>query len=337
MLYSHLLKQVTKHSYMNASNDVTLSVIIPTKNRPHLLKRALTSVASQGYSDFEVCVVDNNMDAEISNLVEKTVLEFKKNHPHITWIYIHSPKKFASGARNDGIDATTGKLIFFLDDDDELLPGSISIRVNEMLADPELALLYCAGYSKIYPYPFKMYRYYHYNKKLHIEKLMMMSCSSIAINRSIFKANNLYFDEQQSRMDDYDLCRKVIEKDLKVKSIPQPLVMINLHPDTRISSHRLVDYDFKNVLIERWGESAANTVYGYAEGVYIWRLCFGTADQSYKEIVAGLKRDFNRGPTRSFKIKYALASLSPKLYLALYHLGVATSQARKNRVARKIK
>jgi len=321
---------------MNTSNDVILSVIIPTKNRPHLLKRALTSVALQGYTDFEVCVVDNNIDTETSNLVKQIVNEFKNLYRHITWIYIHSPKKFASGARNDGIDTTTGKLIFFLDDDDELLPHSLSIRVAEMLADDDLALLYCAGYSKIYPYPFKMYRYYHYNKKLHTEKLMMMSCSSIAINRRVFAENNLYFDENQSRMDDYDLCRKVIEKDLKVKSIPQPLVMINLHPDTRISSHALVDYDFKDVLIERWGQSAADVVYNYAEGVYIWRKCFGSANDPLEEILARLKHDFNREPTRSFKFKYALLSISPKLFLAVYHLGVLISQARKNRLARKL-
>jgi len=320
---------------MDVTNPVMLSVIIPTKNRPHLLRRALASVVSQNYAGFELCVVDNNPDAEISEQVKQTVAEFEQRYSNIKWIYIHSNKKFASGARNDGMAATTGSLIFFLDDDDELLTDSLSIRVMEMLADSELALLYCAGYSRIYPYPFKMYRYYHYSKKLHTEKLLMMSCSSIAINRRIFQENNLYFDEAQSRMDDYDICRKVIELGLKVKSIPDALVMINLHPDTRISSHKLVDYDFKDVLIERWGESAADTVYDYAEGVYIWRLCFGTADQPYKEIIAGLKRDFNREPTRAFKIKYALASFSPKLYLALYHIGVALSQASKNKLARK--
>lgn len=336
ILYSQLLKnQAHKRSYMNVTNHV-LSVIIPTKNRPHLLKRALTSVILQNYTGFELCVVDNNIDPAISDQVKQTVCEFEKQYRHITWLYIHSPKKFASGARNDGITATTGKLIFFLDDDDELLPNSISTRVDQMLADDELALLYCAGYSKIYPYPFKMYRYYRYNKILHTEKLMMMSCSSIAINRRIFNENDLYFDENQSRMDDYDLCRKVIEKDLKVKSIPQPLVMINLHPDTRISSHALVDYDFKDVLIERWGRSAEDVVYSYAEGVYIWRKCFGTADQTYAQAVADLKRDFNRNPTLSFKLRYALVSISPKLFLAVYHLGIVVSQGRKNTLARKL-
>ncbi|WP_139112941.1 glycosyltransferase family A protein [Mucilaginibacter sp. PPCGB 2223] len=336
MLYSHLLKPERYPYSMDVTQPAILSVIIPTKNRPYLLVRALQSVVKQTYRHFEVCVVDNNTDEQNSLQVKQTVAEFELQYADINWIYIHSNKKFASGARNDGMAATIGNLIFFLDDDDELLADSLSIRVDEMLADPELALLYCAGYSKIYPYPFKMYRYYHYNKKLHTEKLMMMSCSSIAINRSIFKENDLYFDEAQSRMDDYDLCRRVIELDLKVKSIPGPLVMINLHPDTRISSHKLVDYTFKDVLIERWGESAADTVYHYAEGVYIWRLCFGTADQPYKEIIAGLRRDFNREPTPSFKFKYALAYFSPKLFLALYHIGVAISQTRKNRLARKL-
>lgn len=319
---------------MNVSDPVILSVIIPTKNRPHLLRRAMASVALQNYPAFEVCIVDNNTNDKINELVKATVAEFKDQFPHISWIYIHSLKQFASGARNDGIAATTGKFIVFLDDDDELLANSIKIRADEMQADDELALLYCAGYSKIYPYPFKMYRYYRYNKQEHTQRLMMMSCSSIMINRSIFEKNDLYFDEHQSRMDDYDLCRKVIELDLKVKSISAPLVMINLHPDTRISSHQLISYDFKDVLIKRWGDSAANEVYNYAEGVYIWRKCFGINEQKFPEIVKTLKRDFNRKPSLSFKLKYTLVTLSPVLFLGVYHLAIFFSQRYKNKISR---
>lgn len=318
---------------MTTTDSIILSIIIPTKNRPHLLKNAMSSVAAQDFPAFEVCIVDNNTDNQISDEVKTTVAEFKSRYPKISWIYIHSPKQFASGARNDGMAVTSGKYIIFLDDDDELLSNSITRRVNEMEADPELSLLYCAGYSKIHPYPFKMYRYYHYSKQLHKERLMMMSCSSIMINRGIFEKNDLYFDELQSRMDDYDLCRRVIELDLKVKSIPDPLVLINLHPDTRISSHRLVSYDFKDVLIKRWGTSAADEVYSYAEGVYIWRRCFGTEREKFGEIAKTLKQDFNRSPSLSFRLKYMLVSFSPKIFLGFYHLAVSVSQYRKNKQA----
>jgi glycosyltransferase involved in cell wall biosynthesis len=321
---------------MSGSDNINLSVIIPTKNRPHLLQRAMASVALQNYPNFEVCIADNNTDAQIRQQVQATVNDFRKKHPEIKWLYIHSNKPYAAGTRNDGIAITQGKYIIFLDDDDELLPQSITLRMDEMKTDAELALLYCAGYSKIYPYPFKMYRYYHYSKQMHQDKLMMMSCSSIMINREIFEKNDLRFDEQLSRMEDYDLCLKVIEKGLKVKSIPLPLVQINLHPETRMSSQHLISYDFKHRLIDRWGQTADDEIYGYAEGVYIWRKCFGMSNAPYTEMVEILKRDFNRTPKLSFKLKYSLVSFSPKLYLALYHFLISLSQRQKNEKARQL-
>jgi|GEM_PF-3072599 len=318
---------------MSGPGHIILSVIIPTKNRPHLLKNAIASVAVQNCAGFEVCIIDNNNDPVISNQVKDTVAFFEQRYPHISWIYLHSEKAFASGARNDGMAVTKGKYIIFLDDDDELLKDSISLRMEKMMADPSLALLYCAAYSKVYPYPFKMYRYYQYSKQLHQEKLMMMSCSSIMINREIFEAHQLCFNEQQSRMEDYDLCRKVIELDLKVKSIPEPLTLIHLHPETRMSSRHLVSYDFKDVLINRWGDSAAAEVYSYAEGVYIWRKCFGIGQEKYAEILSTLKKDFNRAPTLSFRLKYKMVAFSPMLFLGFYHIAIAVSQRYKNKLA----
>jgi glycosyltransferase involved in cell wall biosynthesis len=314
-----------------------LSVIVPTKNRPHLLRRALQSIAIQDYSTFEVCIVDNNNGGDQQHGIQEMVAGFAQRYPSLKWLYVHSSKFFASGARNDGIAATTGDFIIFLDDDDELLKDSISIRMKTMSADPQLALLYCGGYSKIFPYPFKMYRYYHYNKRMHRDRLLMMSCSSIMINRRIFEENSLHFDEGQSRMDDYDLCKMIIKLDLKVKSIPHPLVMIYLHPETRISSQQLIDYDFKNKLIERWGPQEEDVVFAYAEGVYQWRKCFGTNDLSLKEISGQLFNDFNRRPTFPFLFRYTLISVSPYLFLALYHLSLVFSQSHKNMLSRLIK
>ncbi|HVV56555.1 MAG TPA: glycosyltransferase family A protein, partial [Mucilaginibacter sp.] len=283
---------------------------------------------------FEVCIVDNNADIEKNKDIQAIVKEFTREYPALNWIYIHSNKSFASGARNDGMAATTGDYIIFLDDDDEMLSQSIAKRMKIMLAQPELALLYCGNYSKIFPYPFKMYRYYHYNRHVHRDRLMMMSCSSIMINRKIFETNHLHFDEEQSRMDDYDLCKMIIRLGLNVKSIPDPLVTIHLHPETRISSKQLIDYTFKDKLIERWGMQEENVVYHYAEGVYLWRKCFGVNDQSLKQISAQLYRDFARKPGLSFRFKFALISISPVFYLFLYHISLVFVQSYKNALAR---
>ena len=279
---------------MPTPDKPVISVIIPTKNRPHLLKRALQSVAIQNYLSFEICVIDNNTDEEIIAQAKSTVAEFKESYPLIKWLYIYSEKPFASGARNDGIAATSGQFIVFLDDDDELLPGSIKIRADEMLADNDIALLYCGAYSSIYPYPFKMYRYYHYSPVLHKDDLLMMSCSSNIINRQLFENNNLVFDESLSRMEDYDLNRKIIGLNLKVKSIPQALVHIHLHPDTRMSSQKITDDSFKSLLTSRWGATAKDYIYSYAEGVHIWRKCFNLKDDDYAIIkAASTKKTIN--------------------------------------------
>ncbi len=312
----------------------TLSVIVPTKNRPHLLKRALHSIASQKCPPFEVCIVDNNSNTDKNCEIRRIGEEFANKYPLLRWLYIHSAKPFASGARNDGMAATKGDFIIFLDDDDEMLNDSISIRMNTMSADPDLALLYCAGYSKVFPYPVKMYRYYHYNKRMHRDRLLMMSCSSIMINRKIFETHNLHFDEGQSRMEDYDLCKMIIKLDLKVKSIPNPLVMIYLHPETRISSQQLIDYDFKDKLIERWGPQEQAVVFDYAQGVYQWRKCFGTNDLSLNEVSERLYKDFGRRPTFSFLFKYGLISISPYFFLMLYHISLFFTQSYKNALAR---
>ncbi|MBS1522312.1 MAG: glycosyltransferase family 2 protein [Bacteroidetes bacterium] len=326
--------KIVKNLNLKKKLPSTLSVIIPTKNRPDLLRRALRSVAVQEYQSFEICVVDNNNDHKKQTEIEKIVKELAYEYPSLKWLYVHSTKPFASGVRNDGIAATSGDIIIFLDDDDEMLENSISIRMKVMLAQPELVLLYCGGYSKIYPYPFKMYRYYHYNKRMHHDRLLMMSCSSMMINRKIFESNNLHFDEGQSRMDDYDLCKMIIKLNLNVKSIPDPLVMIYLHPDTRISSQELIDYSFKEKLIERWGSQEKDVVFAYAQGVYQWRKCFGNNNQSLKEISRDLYKGFERYPTLSFRLKFMLISISPYLFLALYHVSVFLTQSYKNMLAR---
>ncbi|MDB5112220.1 MAG: glycosyltransferase family 2 protein [Mucilaginibacter sp.] len=317
---------------MTRAENILVTVLIPTRNRPQLLQRTLASVAQQNITRMEVCVVDNNPDEVFSAAVKQSIYEFERLYPHISWQYFHSPKPFAAGARNDGMKIAKGKYICLLDDDDELLDNSIETRVKHMMADPDLALLYCASISNIYPYPFEMYRYYHFKKRRHQEGLMMMSCSCIIINKHIFEYNDLLFDETLRRMEDYDLCRRLIKMNLKVKSIPQALVRINLHPDTRMSSNSLEYIDFKEILIRKWKHGIEEYLNSYIEGVFIWRNCFGIEKKSYTETCGLLSGYMKRKPSLAFKAKYLLISVSPVLFLGVYHFFITISQFYKNKV-----
>lgn len=320
---------------MTGTAGINVSVIIPTKNRNEFLQRAIDSVVLQGYDSLEICVVDNNSDAGLSTGVHKMVERYQHAHPGIKWTYIHSRQLYASGVKNDGMRQAQGTYICFLDDDDQLLPGSIVTRTRAMMADPGLGLLYCAGYSMIYPYPFRMYRYYRYDRKRDTDTLKMMSCSSMFINKAIFQQHRLFFDESISRIEDYDLCKTIIRLGLKVASIPDPLVLLHQHPYERMSTTHtsLHVMDFREKLVQKWGATAEEYIYHYVAGYYLWRICFGIERKNYPQIVAELQKDFNRTPSFGFRVRHWLVSFSPFLYLFVYHCTLIAWQFYRNKIA----
>jgi glycosyltransferase involved in cell wall biosynthesis len=100
-----------------------VSVIIPTHNRPELLRKTLTSVLAQTYQDFEVIVVDDGL-LERS---DKVIASF--DDLRIKYIQ-HETERGGSAARNTGIRAASGVFIAFLDDDDEWLPKKLQIQMD---------------------------------------------------------------------------------------------------------------------------------------------------------------------------------------------------------------
>jgi len=101
-----------------------VSVVIPTHNRPELLKRAIKSVLNQTYQDFEIIVVD---DGDVS--VEDVVKSFSNSR--VKYIKHKIPHQGGSAARNTGIKASKGEYIAFLDDDDEWLPKKLEIQMKK--------------------------------------------------------------------------------------------------------------------------------------------------------------------------------------------------------------
>src|SRR3977135_2846307 len=103
------------------------SIIIPTYNRPQLLRRAVESARTAG-SDVEIIVVD---DAS----VDDTALVCR-DLTGINYIRLDRNQGVA-GARNVGILASSSQYIAFLDDDDLRLPGSLDLQIEMLAADPE--------------------------------------------------------------------------------------------------------------------------------------------------------------------------------------------------------
>lgn len=108
----------------------TISVILPTYNRPDKLRDAIQSAADQTYSNIEIVVVDDGSDEEY---VYDVVNSFSKSDN--IQIRQHNKNRGVAAARNTGLDSASGELIAFLDDDDVWKPKKIEKQVHAMLSE----------------------------------------------------------------------------------------------------------------------------------------------------------------------------------------------------------
>jgi len=100
----------------------TVTVVIPTRNRPTLLSRALASALAQTFHDLEVVVVVDGPDPETL-----TVLE---GHRDARLRYHVNPSPIGgAGARNVAVRLARGRWIALLDDDDVWLPTKLTSQM----------------------------------------------------------------------------------------------------------------------------------------------------------------------------------------------------------------
>lgn len=102
-----------------------VSVVIPTRNRPALLARAVESVRTQTYRQLEILVVDDGSTDETREAVAAWA------DPRIRYLR-HATNRGGSAARNTGIAAATGAYIAFLDDDDEWVADKVTQQLEAM-------------------------------------------------------------------------------------------------------------------------------------------------------------------------------------------------------------
>ncbi len=104
-----------------------VSVIIRTKDRPHLLAHAINSVVGQTYRNVELVLV-NDGTQDVSDLVASLA-------PDLPVVYRrHREPRGRAAAANTGLEAATGAYLNFLDDDDVLYPQHVEILVSFLRA-----------------------------------------------------------------------------------------------------------------------------------------------------------------------------------------------------------
>ena len=104
-----------------------VSIIMPTFNRADTIMRAIRSVQSQTFEDWELIVVDDGS-------TDNTAARIEGCDPRLK--LIRQENQGTAGARNTGLCASDGSYIAFLDSDDEWLPHHLTLCVSFLEAFP---------------------------------------------------------------------------------------------------------------------------------------------------------------------------------------------------------
>lgn len=130
----------TAHETKRVFAQMRFSVIIPVYNKGQYVKKALESVLSQTWPDYELIVVDDgSMDDSLS--IVKSVL----GGSTIYYQIIHQENAGVSTARNNGVAASHGDYLCFLDADDWWTPSFLE-KMDRLICDYPDAGIYGVNY-----------------------------------------------------------------------------------------------------------------------------------------------------------------------------------------------
>lgn len=115
---------------------MNLSVVIPTRNRPALLREAITSVTSQRGPAREIVIVDDASDPPVN------VAQLESDSGHAIRVVRNEHSCNVCVARDQGVQASHGELILHLDDDDRLADGALISAWDAVRRDSSLEVLF---------------------------------------------------------------------------------------------------------------------------------------------------------------------------------------------------
>ncbi len=107
-----------------------ISVVIATRDRPILVRRAVDAVLAQDHAgSLEVVVVFDRSELDPGLATDDA------HRGVVVTTNVRTPG--LAGARNSGVDRATGTWVAFCDDDDEWLPGKLAGQIAALEASPD--------------------------------------------------------------------------------------------------------------------------------------------------------------------------------------------------------
>ena len=212
-------------------NWPSVTAVIPTRDRPDLVRRAVGSIVGQHYHGSIECLVvfdqsppDPTLESSRDGRTVRVLRNTRANGP--------------AGARNTGLLGASGEFLALCDDDDVWLSDKLERQIAIWKRNEE-ALVLCSG-IRIIAGDRRIDRLLPKERLVHSDfvrsRVMEAHSSNLMVHRSILKSAGL-FDESFTRasLEDYDWLLR-ISAHHPVFGVREPLVEVTWHPGSHYAS-----------------------------------------------------------------------------------------------------
>jgi glycosyltransferase involved in cell wall biosynthesis len=219
-------------NFSEEMKDITFSLVIPTHNRAHLIKRALRSVEKQSLPAFEIVVIDDGSSDGTADVLASYRCD--------NLVVVRNARAGGvSAARNKGIGVARGEFVVFLDDDDELRPCALEELHAQVVAFPDVDFLWGARQihvkdDKGREAAIRQDQFDHVHSRYLRGRdflpfiLHIATNSAFTVRRSVFSSVG-GFDETLRVSEDRDLFLRLAIADLNGIAIAKTVIDINEH------------------------------------------------------------------------------------------------------------
>ncbi|MDI6402897.1 glycosyltransferase family 2 protein [Balneolaceae bacterium ANBcel3] len=232
-----------------------VSIVIPTFNRPECLRRAIASVQKQKEVSFEIIIVDDGSEIDLS--------EEYSNQTNIQ--YIRNETNRGGGyARNKGLALARGTFVNFLDDDDIFLDGKLEAQIRQFSESDVLNLGMVSCHIRDLRSGKEVISENRYKGDIYLESLkeytVKLTSTMLFLTDAVRSIGG--FDIQLPANQEYDLIIRLSKK-YQVDYVDQILAEANMSEqqishnfDKKITGARLLfkkfDSDYRNVGFFFW-------------------------------------------------------------------------------------
>jgi GT2 family glycosyltransferase len=215
------------YSIYELEDKPLVSIIIPSKDNPKVLKQCIESVYNNtSYKNFEIIVVDNGS----SDNARKEIEGFRADY---NFDYIYEPMDFNfSKMCNLGVGACKGEYILLLNDDMEAIEAS---WLERMLGQATLPYVGAVGAKLLYPNSSKIQHVgitntiwgpghklklfddnlsYYYGRNKFIYDLVGVTAACLLMRKALFEEIGGMYEGLAVAYNDVDLCFRLHEKGL---------------------------------------------------------------------------------------------------------------------------